>query len=209
MNKKGFTLVELVISVGLISVVMLFLFHLLNDMQYEEAHASFAKDNQVNRTTIIHTVQKDFMAKDLLDATLITGAGYKEIDFLFQDTTTTLTIYQDRVAYRGLDGNSEVWLLEKGHDDAYLDIDQIKIDKPVGTCTYTLNIDTNGDGVCDYNCDTNKNGVLDDEERGTSNESYKVCPSFRTIQIIIPVINSDIDNIIDDLEFYYIGKNNS
>ena len=61
MNKRGITLVEVVVSIGLISVVMLFLFNLLIDMQFEEDHASFSKKNQVARASIIKLIQNDFM----------------------------------------------------------------------------------------------------------------------------------------------------
>ena len=68
-NKKGITLVEIIISVGLISVVMLFLFNLLLDMEYEDRHSSYLKENQVNRATIIKTVQEDLMANSLENVT--------------------------------------------------------------------------------------------------------------------------------------------
>ena len=57
LNKKGMTLLEIVISIALISVVMLFLFSLLNDIQYESKHSSYAKDFLVSRATIIKDVE--------------------------------------------------------------------------------------------------------------------------------------------------------
>ena len=58
LNKKGMTLLEIVISIALISVVMLFLFSLLNDIQYESKHSSYAKDFLVSRATIIKDVEE-------------------------------------------------------------------------------------------------------------------------------------------------------
>ena len=38
MKKRGFTIIEIIISVALISVVMLFLFQLLTDVEFEATH---------------------------------------------------------------------------------------------------------------------------------------------------------------------------
>ena len=46
--KKGFSLVEIIISVGLIAVVMLFLFQILTDLQYEESTSNYATNNHCN-----------------------------------------------------------------------------------------------------------------------------------------------------------------
>ena len=56
MNKKGFTLMEIIVSVALLSIVMLLLFQLMIDLEYEDSHSSFAKDNQIKRATIIKRV---------------------------------------------------------------------------------------------------------------------------------------------------------
>ena len=78
MNQKGFTLLEVIVSVGLISIVMLLLFQLLLDMQYESNHASYAKANQVNRATIIETVQNDLMNHTLTNVpTVVTNGEMK------------------------------------------------------------------------------------------------------------------------------------
>lgn len=60
MNKKGITLVEFVVSVSLVSMVMVFLFNLLIDVQYTTKYGSFAKENQLNRASITRTIMDDF-----------------------------------------------------------------------------------------------------------------------------------------------------
>ena len=60
MNKKrGFTIIEIIISVALISVVMLFLFQLLTDVEFEATHPMYAKENQVVRVSVMRSVQQD------------------------------------------------------------------------------------------------------------------------------------------------------
>lgn len=119
MNKKGITVIEIVISIGLISVVMLFLFNLLIDMQFEDAHSNFAKDNQLNRGTIIKTVQEDFLDLTLRDVAVSGSGSSRRITFTFYNapTTKTLDVYEDSITYNG-----ERWNIE---DDFYFDLEHI------------------------------------------------------------------------------------
>ena len=167
MNKRGITLVEVIISVGLISVVMLFLFRLLLDMQFEDAHTSYAKENQVNRAMIIKTVQEDFLNKHLQNIQNNSGV----ITFTFQEQTKTLKVTNTQIDYNG----EEVWNLESKNNDTTFDIAHISVTKKDATCTPRLNVDTNGDGTCDVNCDTNHNGILDSTERSAQSDSYQNC----------------------------------
>lgn len=202
MRKKGFTIIEIIVSVGLISIVMLLLFQLLNDMEYQEKHTSFAKDNQVNRATVIRNVQNDLMNNTLLNASIINQSNSKEIDFQFENFSRTLIVFKDRISY-----NNEVWLLESGHDETYFALDRITVTTSPNTCTFIYNVDVNGDGRCDYNCDSNNNGVLDSDELSTQNDTYRTCPSYKSVRVVIPVVNNEEkDNSIDDFEFFYIGK---
>ena len=62
-----------------------------------------------------------------------------------------------------------------------------------------------GDGVCDYNCDTNRDGVLNEEDSTTINDSFQSCSLYKSVRLIIPAVTGADENVIDDLEFYYIG----
>lgn len=202
MKKKGFTIIEIIVSVGLISIVMLLLFQLLTDMEYQEKYASFAKENQVNRATVIRSVQNDLMNHNLLSVSETSRNNSKEITFQFETFSRILIVFKDRISY-----NNEVWLLETGNDDAFFALDKITATITPNMCAYNLNIDVNGDGRCDYNCDTNNNGILDSSESGTLNATYRTCSAYKTARVKIPVVNNDEkDNNIDDIEFFYIGK---
>lgn len=207
MNKKGITLVEIIISIGLISLVMLFLFNLLIDMQYEEDHASFAKENQLNRAAIIKNVQEDFAESELKRiAEIQRDSDNTRIVFEFNKSSPKfLEIYSDHISYDG-----ETWYIEAKNDTTVYDFQNITYQETPDTTTYRLNIDTNGDGDCDINCDKNQNGILDgEEELNTKNESYKIQSSYTYFHVVIPVITGERENTIDDIELFYIGKKNS
>lgn len=193
---------EVVISIGLISIVMLFLFNILIDMQFERDHAAYAKDNQLNRAIIIKRVQTDFMEKGLKNIEKQTLGDLVQLRFIFDDNSSkNLVVGKDYITYDG-----EKWLIKASNNTTFYDKDHISMDfTPSNTCTYQLNIDTDGDGVCNANCDTNKNGVLDASEFGTKNETYKVCSNYTYFKAKIPVVTGEDDNVIDDIEFFYVG----
>ncbi len=204
MNKKGFTIIEVIVSVALISIVMLLLFQLILDMQYEANHASYAKSNQVNRATIIKTVQDDLMNNTLTSVpTVVTNNDAKEITLNFTGFSKTIRVRSDKITY-----DSETWLLESDNDETVFDLANIRIESSTtdDNCSYILNMDVNGDGVCDFNCEIIENNrVVIDED--TINEEYKSCPTYQMLRITIPVVvEGQEENIIDDFEFFYIGQ---
>lgn len=56
MKKNGFTLLELLIGISLISIVMIFLFRLLNDIQHEALSNTYIVANQTNRNEMINVL---------------------------------------------------------------------------------------------------------------------------------------------------------
>ena len=65
LNNKGMSLMELLVSIILISIVLTFLFQLLNDLKNETSNNDFAYNNQINRAEIIKTIEND-LAKNTL-----------------------------------------------------------------------------------------------------------------------------------------------
>ena len=66
MKSKGMTLVEIMISVTMISLVMIFTFNILSDMKSENSQATRRSTDSINRATIIRIVQNDFIYKTLI-----------------------------------------------------------------------------------------------------------------------------------------------
>lgn len=198
MNKKGFTLMEIIVSVALLSIVMLLLFQLMIDLEYEDNHSSFAKDNQIKRATIIKRVEKDLMDKGLSLVSLNKTSDYATLTFKYSNNTdSSVVVYENKISYGG-----ETWLLES--DGATYDFNNILITTYPNDnnklCSFILNVDSDGDGVCNFNCGTDENSITN------KNEKYLSCPNYKYTKIIIPVI-TEKDNSIDDIEFFYIGKN--
>ena len=65
LNKNGTTLVELVVSIALLSIVMIFMFRLLVDVNNDKYNNDFAEDNQIIRAEIIKTIEEDLKTKNL------------------------------------------------------------------------------------------------------------------------------------------------
>lgn len=87
MNNKGFSLVETIIAVALISVVMVFLYELLADVNERITNNAIALANQEERLEIIKYIQND------LDGTTIDGINYSNDLITIQyDTRESTTI---------------------------------------------------------------------------------------------------------------------
>ena len=198
MDKKGFTLMEIIVSVALLSIVMLLLFQLMIDLEYEDSHSSFAKDNQIKRATIIKRVEKDLMDKGLSLVSLNKASDYATLTFKYNNNTdSSVVVYENKISYGG-----ETWVLES--DGATYDFNNILIttypNDDNKLCSFILNVDSDGDGVCNFNCGTDEDSITN------KNEKYFSCPNYKYTKIIIPVI-TEKDNSIDDIEFFYIGNN--
>lgn len=61
LNNKGITLVEIIISVALISIVLIFLFSLLIQVNNENADNEVRSSYLVNQSTFIKQIEEDFL----------------------------------------------------------------------------------------------------------------------------------------------------
>lgn len=198
MKSKGFTLVEIIVSVALISIVLLLLFQLMTDMEYDSLTSMFASDNQVNRATIIKRIDKDLMdygMKSIPSINNITNG--KQIKLSFSNgSSKDIIVTSSTLTYDG-----ESYTVSSGGS---YDINNIKIvsipSNSEKLCSYMLNIDTNNDGVCDANCGINESNMT------KKNDNYVYCPIYQAVKIVIPVLFSEYDVALDDIEIFYIGK---
>ncbi len=65
LNNKGMTLVEIILSIGLVSIVMVQVLNLLVDLKDEQVLGQDKTSDLMNRTIIIKTVEEDFMNKSI------------------------------------------------------------------------------------------------------------------------------------------------
>lgn len=66
LNRKGMTLIEIIISVGLISLVMVFLLRLLVDIRKEQADTAVAYKDSTSRNEIITLIQNELEDQQLI-----------------------------------------------------------------------------------------------------------------------------------------------
>ena len=69
LNKKGMTLVEIIISIALISIVLIFLFSLLVDVKDMNDEASINSDYLINKALILKNIEEDLDGSDSLTLT--------------------------------------------------------------------------------------------------------------------------------------------
>ena len=67
MNKKGTTLIEVIISIALIAVVLSFMIKMLIELNADDTDSTYAKDNQINRAEILRAVNNDLNEHTLID----------------------------------------------------------------------------------------------------------------------------------------------
>lgn len=61
LNNKGVTIVELLVSMALLSVILMFLYNLLSNVTFEKNSDFIASANQANRIDIIMTIEDDLL----------------------------------------------------------------------------------------------------------------------------------------------------
>ena len=97
-DKKGLTLVELLISIVLVGIVLALLFGLLFDLKAEADDDSFALNNQVNRIEAIKAVQDDLIkhSSDLVGVEDKSDSNGIIIKFHFKDgESSTLSTFKN------------------------------------------------------------------------------------------------------------------
>ena len=146
MNKKGTTIVELIISLGLISIVLLFMIRLLIDINNANNNDAFAKDNQFNRIEIIRAIENDISSKKIVNITQNEDTNSIVINFLFSDSTSShLTLGKDTLMYE-VDSTSikRKWVMKEcsldiKNIDFYLNRDLKNFSFVINIPVYTIN----------------------------------------------------------------------
>ena len=91
LNNKGMSLMEILVTIALISLVVVFLFRLLIDLKDERNNNDFAYDNQINRAEAIYTIEQDLYTYSLIgveDATS-SNSGNIKLNFFYVTGTAS------------------------------------------------------------------------------------------------------------------------
>ncbi len=177
MNKKGSTLIELIISIALISVILVFMVKLLVDINNTESNNDYAKNNQIIRAEIIKAIETDIGKKNLTNVTDTKGTNKLVINFYYSDSTTAkIEIENKSLTFTPSSGDIRKWTLKEG--EFYLD----KFDKAFETDSsgnyqflyLNIEVHTQNDNNTIFRVETNtkdgreiktiktKNNILDD-----------------------------------------------
>ena len=96
LNNKGITLVEIVISVALISIVLIFLFNLLIQVNNENADNEVRSSYLVNQSTFIKQIEEDFIEYKLKNGEECTASDVSK-------TNATAAVYLPNIKDNNID----------------------------------------------------------------------------------------------------------
>lgn len=158
MNNKGSTLLELIISIALISVILVFMVRLLVDLNDSETNNKYAKKNQVIRAEILRTIENDLQNKIITDIRDNSTTSNLIITFKFNDNKeSNINVLKDKLTYKNTAGKTRTWTLKEG----YFDITQSPVDFNQDENIYSLIIDIPVYTTNEFNT-KNNNNLLDD-----------------------------------------------
>ena len=121
LNNKGMSLIEILVSITLISTILVFLVQLLNSLESETAKNNFAYDNQLNRAEIIKTIEDDLDSNNLIGVSNNSHDNIN-ISFAFLDNlsaTLTSSIKDDKYILKYTSSNGKIysWTMEGAEID--------------------------------------------------------------------------------------------
>lgn len=146
MNKKGFTMTELIVSIAIIAVVMIFLVNLLIDIRYDKKNELYDTKNQINRAEIIKTIQNDLDGKVITDINDTGSSSNNLVVNIITNDNSPHTIKADsnHISYTSGEKTTK-WSLEKNNDETYIKTSdvELKVIKCNKTDNSKLTCDTN------------------------------------------------------------------
>lgn len=109
LNNKGVTIVELLVSMALLSVILMFLYNLLSNVTFEKNSDFIASANQANRIDIIMTIEDDL----LKDNNVIIVSKYDN-DLILKGTLKKyrITLVDNNLAYYVSELSRDNWQIQ-------------------------------------------------------------------------------------------------
>lgn len=161
LNKKGLTLVELIISVVLIVVVMFFMYRLLNDVNAEKNDNSYAQANTVNRGEIIKEIEDDLVGKVITNVAVTNPSDGITITLTLGSQSAKIEATKDKFKYTNPEGELRQWTMES----CTLNTDNVGVkysESANGTYTLLLTLAVYTDNDQNRVCNNCSNNVVDD-----------------------------------------------
>lgn len=175
LNKKGSSLVELVISIALMSIVLVFMMKLLVDLNNTETNNSYANKNEIIRSEIIKMINNDLNSNDLKSISDTSTDNELILTFSFNNNTSSkLNVKSDTITYKTSDNNTRKWTLKESQ--AYPKC--AKVTKSIDDNIYVFEIDIEIHTNNDLNNELNNN-ILDDILISYVNETLSLDNTFK------------------------------
>ncbi len=189
LNNKGVTIVELLVSLALLSVVLMFLYNLLSNVTFEKNTDFIANSNQANRIDIINTIENDL----ILDNNIEIDKNQTNDNILILNGAKTykIIITENTLAYYVNNSIQNTWKIKGGK------LGKINCENSKGgTNTVDNATECKGDkGSLNITCPSNVITALD---------------SIKITECTIPVYTENVDNskennnTLDDITFSFI-----
>lgn len=188
LNNKGVTIVELLVSLALLSVVLMFLYNLLSNVTFEKNTDFIANANQANRIDIINTIEHDLLNDNDISIdesqTTVTRLVLKGTkNYIISITENTLVYYVNNDI-------QNTWKIKGGK------LGEIN-------CENTLGGTTTSDNITECKSDSYNTSIVC-TDNVTSLDSIKIT------ECTIPVYTTNVDNskennnTLDDITFSFI-----
>ncbi len=188
LNNKGVTIVELLVSLALLSVVLMFLYNLLSNVTFEKNTDFIANANQANRIDIINTIEHDLLNDNDIS---IDESQTKVTRLVLKGTKNyMIRITENTLAYYVNNDIQNTWKIKGG-----------KLGKI--NCENTLGGTTTSDNVTECKSDS-YNTPID------CTDNLNALDSIKITECTIPVYTTNVDNskennnTLDDITFSFI-----
>lgn len=99
MNKKGVTILELLISITMISVVILLLINVMFSLNKINNDDTYASNDEINRTEIIKNIESDFLNLKLNGLNIVENTNNTFIIFNYENESKKLLIEKNKITY--------------------------------------------------------------------------------------------------------------
>lgn len=188
LNNKGVTIVELLVSLALLSVVLMFLYNLLSNVTFEKNTDFIANANQANRIDIINTIEHDLLNDNDIsidesqtNVTRLVLKGSKNYKILITENTFAYYVNNDI---------QNTWKIKGGK------LGEIN-------CENTFGGTTTSDNVTECKSDSFDTPI-------DCTDNLNALDSIKITECTIPVYTTNVDNskennnTLDDITFSFI-----
>ena len=183
-NKKGLTLIELLVTLLLVSIIVVFIYRLILNLNNQTTNPEFAMSNQTIRTEIIRTIETDLVSRDIDRILLV----YQDEDnnynpavyFYEKDRSSKVSVVDEKaIEYTSFKSETQRWDLV----DCYVNFDSSEKGEKSGVVLNTSGIGNSTSSV-------SLNIVISNDNEHNSG------------------VTSANNNLKDDILISYLGHNN-